>query len=202
VVDELRDLTARFPLRERFRTQLMTGLYRSGRQTEALETYQRLYRVVSDELGVRPGPVVDELHRQIHLGGTTLQMGEDEVCAPPLRQLPAGIGWFSGRTQILARLDALLEHATTTTAVIAGGPGMVKTALAVHLAHQVSGDFPDGQLYLDLRGFHASGHPLHGQPPGCRPASTRRIRSNLCLTPPVAVCAAWERRWHEMTRTP
>ena len=72
VVGELRDLTARHPLRETFWAQLMTALYRSGRQVDALETYQRLYRLLAEEVGVAPGAEVRHLHRRMLAGDPTL----------------------------------------------------------------------------------------------------------------------------------
>jgi DNA-binding SARP family transcriptional activator len=155
VVDELRGLTGRFPLHEPLWTSLMIALYHSGRQSEALEAYQRLYRVLADELGVRPGPAVDGLHRRILLGDPQPLPRPGAVDIRPPWHLPVDIGWFARRSEILAHLDGLLLGATgaTVTALIAGGPGMGKTALAVHWAHRVAGDFPDGQLYVNLRGF-------------------------------------------------
>jgi hypothetical protein len=77
-------------------------------------------------------------------------------------QLPADVAGFAGRDHHLARLDQLLQHsADQPTAVvisaIAGTAGVGKTALAVHWAHRVRHRFPDGQLYVNLRGFHPSG---------------------------------------------
>lgn len=77
------------------------------------------------------------------------------------RQLPADVPGFAGRADELARLDSLLEHGEpgTATAVvicaIAGTAGVGKTALAVHWAHRVRDQFPDGQLYIDLLGYAA-----------------------------------------------
>jgi tetratricopeptide (TPR) repeat protein/DNA-binding XRE family transcriptional regulator len=73
-------------------------------------------------------------------------------------QLPADVAGFAGRTGPLRELDALLDAAVRQpTAVvitaIAGTAGVGKTALAVHWSHQVRGRFPDGQLYVNLRGF-------------------------------------------------
>jgi tetratricopeptide (TPR) repeat protein len=81
------------------------------------------------------------------------------------RQLPAAVGHFVGREAELARLDTLLGDATSgqRTAVISaigGSAGVGKTALAVHWGHQVADQFPDGQLYVNLRGFDASGIPV------------------------------------------
>ncbi|SDZ53207.1 NB-ARC domain-containing protein [Asanoa ishikariensis] len=64
-------------------------------------------------------------------------------------QLPARTGEFAGRTAALAKLDA----ATAPVVVVAGPPGVGKTALAVHWAHREAASFPDGQLYVDLRGY-------------------------------------------------
>jgi DNA-binding SARP family transcriptional activator len=65
VVSELEALTARHPLRERMWASLMLGLYRLGRQAEALSTYQRAREVLAEELGTEPSTELQELHEQI-----------------------------------------------------------------------------------------------------------------------------------------
>jgi tetratricopeptide (TPR) repeat protein/transcriptional regulator with XRE-family HTH domain len=85
--------------------------------------------------------------------------------APPRRpvpaQLPADVAGFVGRTDQLTRLSKLLDDgdrpATVVISAIAGTAGVGKTALAVHWAHQSLDRFPDGQLYVNLRGFDPSG---------------------------------------------
>jgi len=80
-------------------------------------------------------------------------------------QLPAAVFAFTGRRAELAQLDMLLAEtgrnptATRITA-ICGAAGIGKTALALHWAHRVAGRFPDGQLYVDLRGFEPNASPL------------------------------------------
>ncbi|WP_347627307.1 BTAD domain-containing putative transcriptional regulator [Sphaerisporangium sp. B11E5] len=87
-----------------------------------------------------------------------------EPAASPARpaQLPVDLAAFSGRQDEMARVLSLLsgEGRASTTVVISaigGIAGIGKTALAVHLAHQVAHRFPDGQLYVNLRGFGPSG---------------------------------------------
>ncbi|WP_207311745.1 ATP-binding protein [Lentzea alba] len=81
--------------------------------------------------------------------------------AVAVRQLPAGIAGFTGRDALLRRLDGLLtdtgDDAATPVAAITGPAGVGKTSLAVHWAHRAAPRFPDGQLYVDLRGFDPSG---------------------------------------------
>ncbi len=75
---------------------------------------------------------------------------------PPLpapRQLPRDVSGFTGRADSLAALDQLLAGGGSAVAAISGTAGVGKTALAVRWAHRVAGQFPDGQLYLNLRGY-------------------------------------------------
>jgi DNA-binding SARP family transcriptional activator len=65
VTPELEELVACYPLRERFCEQLMVALYRAGRQTDALDVYQRLRRRLGAELGLEPGPPVSARLREI-----------------------------------------------------------------------------------------------------------------------------------------
>jgi tetratricopeptide (TPR) repeat protein len=75
------------------------------------------------------------------------------------RQLPPDVYGFVGRQAELATLDGLLDGARPPAMVVSGQPGIGKSALAKHWAHRVAGRFPDGQIYVDLRG-HAVGPPL------------------------------------------
>jgi DNA-binding SARP family transcriptional activator len=84
---------------------------------------------------------------------------------PPPRQLPPPAPHFTGRAEQLKELSELLDQtagpgATAAVSVIAGTAGVGKTSLAVYWAHQVAGSFPDGQLYVNLRGFDPSGAPV------------------------------------------
>ncbi len=65
LIGELEELVAEHPLRERGRAQLMLALYRAGRQADALHSYQEARRTLAAELGLEPGPALQELHRQI-----------------------------------------------------------------------------------------------------------------------------------------
>jgi DNA-binding SARP family transcriptional activator/tetratricopeptide (TPR) repeat protein len=167
VVGELGRLTAEHPLRERFRAQLMLALYRTGRQAEALEAYRAARRVSVQELGVEPGQSLRTLNQQILRADPALDLTATapDAARPIPRQLPADVAGFTGRTQSLDELDAMLAEQsgeatrTVVVAVLAGTAGVGKTALAVHWAHRVSDEFPDGQLYVNLRGY-ATCEPL------------------------------------------
>ena len=78
------------------------------------------------------------------------------------RYLPAAVPAFAGRRDQLATLSRVLDQpgGTAVVSAIGGTAGIGKTALAVHWAHQVAGHFPDGQLFLNLRGFDPSGTPV------------------------------------------
>jgi DNA-binding SARP family transcriptional activator len=152
VIVELRGLVAAEPLRERLHALLMTALARDGQQAGALAAYQAARRVLADELGAEPSPELQRLRQQVLAGPQP---------NPPAR-LPAGPGRLLGRSAELAALTGLLDQAAAETvviAVIAGPAGAGKTALAVHWAQQVADRFPDGELYLNLRG-HGPGAPV------------------------------------------
>ena len=160
VVDELYRLADEHPLRERLWALLMLAAYRCGRRAQALNAYRRAREVLVAELGVEPSRELRDLHREIVAG--------EEPEPGPVRvrpmQLPAEIATFTGRGGYLARLDALLpaggagNRSVVITAIVGAG-GVGKTALAVHWAHRVRDRFPDGQLYVNLRGY-ATGSPL------------------------------------------
>ena len=81
------------------------------------------------------------------------------------RQLPPATRLFAGRDGALRALAGLAAEAAGTSqatviAVIDGPAGIGKTTLAVHFAQQAAGRFPDGQLYLNLRGFDPAGPPM------------------------------------------
>ncbi|WP_051793805.1 BTAD domain-containing putative transcriptional regulator [Kibdelosporangium aridum] len=167
LIPELNALIASYPLRERLREQAMLVLYRSGRQAEALAMYQDVYRVLSDELGIQPGPALQELHRRILSGDPTLrspseQKPEAPAAARPVpRQLPTDVANFTGREEYMRQLDALLPSAdrsggAVVISAIEGIAGVGKTALALHWAHHAAPRLPDGQLYVNLRGYAQS----------------------------------------------
>ncbi len=150
LVAELRSLVAEHPLREPFWRHLMLALYRSSQQAEALTVYQDVRTKLVDELGVDPGPELQELHQQI-LRAEVAPGARRQVP----RQLPAGVRNFVGRNEELALLGK-----TSGVTVVHGVGGVGKTALVLRWAREVREDFPDGDLYVNLRGFDPDAQPL------------------------------------------
>ncbi|ONI67451.1 hypothetical protein BWI15_30465 [Kribbella sp. ALI-6-A] len=171
VVADLRELTARFPLREALWSRLLLALRHSGRCAEALSCYESVRVMLADELGVDPGP---ELKRQygellqndpVEQGPAVRNEGTPAPDEPeshsPLdqlshrrgvvpQQLPAAPGLFVGRPKERQALDDADQEAIV---VLHGLGGIGKTALALNWAHQHRHEFPDGQLFIDLQGY-------------------------------------------------
>lgn len=152
---ELPRLVAGEPLRERPTGLLMLALHRCGRHAEALTAYENLRHRLADELGVDPGPELSDLHTAILRRDAAL--AAPVAAAPPVAsqvpaQIPARAGHFTGRAMELSRLDDALTGDEPPIVVISGPAGMGKTSLAVQWAAGVAARFPDGHLFLDLRG--------------------------------------------------
>jgi DNA-binding SARP family transcriptional activator len=153
---ELSSLVTEHPFRERVRELLMVALYRGGRRADALAVYRDARRMLADELGADPGPGLRRVHEQVLRGDPALDLPETrgEPEAIPVCQLPPDIPDFTGRTDALEELLAALAEGRVPAVV--GAPGTGKSTLAVHAAHGLREQFPDGQLYLDLAGTSAS----------------------------------------------
>jgi DNA-binding SARP family transcriptional activator/tetratricopeptide (TPR) repeat protein len=164
LVGELQQAIAEHPFRERLWAQLMTALHRSDQRAAALDTYRKVRGLLVDGLGVEPGPALRELHRAIL--SETGENSPTPAAGPAPRpagpaELPAAVSSFSGRAAELDRLDGLLGRPgrAVPIAVVCGSAGVGKTTLAVHWAHRSRAWFPDGQLYVNLRGY-ATAAPL------------------------------------------
>ncbi|MFF4832843.1 BTAD domain-containing putative transcriptional regulator [Streptomyces sp. NPDC001315] len=172
LVAELANCVAEHPLREAFHRQLMLCLYRAGRRAEALEVYHRLRRTLVAELGVEPGPAVQEAHQRILTdsepqpvpapAGEMPQAEAARVAAPIPAQLPPTARSFVGRGEQMDNLRAVLgqDAGRPRLAVVCGMAGVGKTALAVETATALRDVFPDGQLFLRLNGATTGLRPL------------------------------------------
>ncbi|MBT2451626.1 AfsR family transcriptional regulator [Streptomyces sp. ISL-43] len=162
VCAELSELCAEHPLRERLVELYMLALHRSGRRGEALAAYAAARRRLAEQAGLDPGSELASLQAAILADAPALRRPPSppaERAAGWLRpaQLPAGPGALTGRDGEVEALRRGLRAGTAVVCVVTGAPGIGKTALALRVAHGLRGEFPDGQLYVDLRGADPAG---------------------------------------------
>ncbi|GAA1638929.1 BTAD domain-containing putative transcriptional regulator [Actinoplanes couchii] len=147
------------PLHEGLHARLLLALAGSGRQAEALRHYADVRARIVRELGVEPGPRLTEAHLGVlrqELPGAPARRTAGVIPA----ELPPATVFLAGRVPAVSSLNRLLigpADGRPAIAAISGGPGTGKTTLAVHWAHTVRDRFPDGQLFVNLRGFHPAG---------------------------------------------
>ncbi|MEU8656045.1 AfsR/SARP family transcriptional regulator [Actinoplanes philippinensis] len=158
-VPQLTELAEAYPYREGLLSLLMLALYRSGRAGDALAVYRRARARLAEDLGTEPGAELRRRHEAVLRADPALDLPVPAITAGPVpAQLPVGPGYLLGRDSALAELDAVLE-APTRLVVVEGPAGVGKTALALRWAATVREQLPDGQVYLNLRGF-ATDPPL------------------------------------------
>ncbi|BCJ55194.1 hypothetical protein Asp14428_66690 [Actinoplanes sp. NBRC 14428] len=159
----------------RLRLERRAGALLSYREIAARAGWS--HGIVGEYLGGRVLPPPDRLDLLLRLLGATpaerqslnaaRDRLEDPQAAPvgaAIRQLPAGVGGFTGRRPALDELDRLLGAAGPSPAVVisavSGMAGIGKTTLAVHWAHRIADRFPDGSLYVNLRGYDPGGREV------------------------------------------
>ena len=151
VLARLREAAAENSLDEPLLARLILVLTAAGRRSEALATYRTAAARLADELGIDPGAELRDAGRAAEQ--------EPARVSPVPAQLPHDLPTFTGRQ---TELDDVLGRsaepsAGVVIAAIDGMAGIGKTTLAVHWAHRIADRFPDGQLYVNLRGFDPSG---------------------------------------------
>ncbi|MDG4790261.1 BTAD domain-containing putative transcriptional regulator [Micromonospora sp. WMMD1102] len=158
VLPRLRDLAGRLELHEPLHAELVITLSATGRQAEALAAYQRVRAALGDQLGMDPGDQLRAAHQgvlQQRWRGTPRASGRTVI-----QQAPAAPPDFVGRGRELAVVAEALGLGRSAAGLVpparivaVNGPaGIGKTALALEAARRLRDDFPDGQLYADLRG--------------------------------------------------
>ncbi|HEX5620851.1 MAG TPA: BTAD domain-containing putative transcriptional regulator [Solirubrobacteraceae bacterium] len=147
LVSELEALVAEHHGRERLCGQLMLALYRSGRQTAALDVFQQARQTMRDELGLEPGPELQELQQAVLRQDPALAVKPPELRAR--RRLPAPETPLVGRAAELAELTELLRGGTRLV-TLTGAGGIGKTRLALQTGHELAKAFTDGVYFVDL----------------------------------------------------
>jgi predicted ATPase/DNA-binding SARP family transcriptional activator len=136
------------PYHERFRAQHMLALYRSGRQADALRSYQRARQILADELGIDPSPELVELEGKMLAQDPTLAPSPRTAIAAAVSTLPSARSSLIGRDPELDELRGLLNESRLVTITGVGGCG--KTSLAIALGHQEAHRFDNGTFFVDL----------------------------------------------------
>jgi DNA-binding SARP family transcriptional activator/tetratricopeptide (TPR) repeat protein len=186
----LLDVLATRPWREDLHAQLMIALARQGRTPDALAVYARVRRSLADDLGVDPGAALRELHGRLVRGEL------DAPTPPPVRVVPRTLPYdlpdFIGREEEAAELAAALGREPIVA--IDGMAGVGKTVLALHAAHAVRDEFPDGQIFLDLRGHTPGADPLPPADALARLLRVAGVADAEVPDDPEARAAAWRSR--------
>jgi predicted ATPase/DNA-binding SARP family transcriptional activator len=152
VIALLEELILDEPYRERLREQLITALYRAGRQRDALAAYQDARRTLADELGVEPGPQLRELERAILRHDEALLSERRAPTARPT--LPVSPTPLVGRRLELAALEAMVRGDGARLVTLTGPGGTGKTRLALAAAEQIANGSRDGAVFVDLSSIH------------------------------------------------
>jgi len=187
LIAELLAMAAEHPYREALHAHLMVALYRSERQSDALQAFRSIRRALIDELGVEPGPRLARLHERILRSDPALvwQERKPAVGRPPVSWLPPAAGDLVGRDRMLASAARMIqgegEGGSARLLVVSGNSGVGKTAFAVELARRHAELFPDGQALVALRGARgealdqaaAAAAVLHRVEPGPARATAR-----------------------------
>ncbi len=174
VLDELILTAGYYPSDRRLREQLMLAAYRSGHPDDVASAYERYRVTLAEETGAEPDTLLRNFHFAIARGdataiteaesalvkrtGTPARSAVTQAPARPVlavpRQLPPPVN-LVGRADLAAEVSWLLQQKTrpaVPVVVISGPGGIGKTALALRAAHESRNSYPDGQLFLELRG--------------------------------------------------
>jgi predicted ATPase/DNA-binding SARP family transcriptional activator/Tfp pilus assembly protein PilF len=148
VVAELEALTAEHPYHERFLEQRVLALYRCGRQADALEVYREARRTLSEDLGLEPGPALQELERAV-------LRQDPSLAAPPAptrstRPLPTPPTPLVGRRLELAAVAALFREEAVRLVTLTGPGGTGKTRLGLAVAEVLEPELRDGAIFVSL----------------------------------------------------
>jgi predicted ATPase/DNA-binding SARP family transcriptional activator len=140
LIGELESAVANYPYQEGLWELLVTALYRAGRQADALATYQRVRALLADELGLAPGPRLQELERKILVQDPALDIGGRAARAVEAHaragNLPSLAAELIGRETEMAAISGLLARHRLVEIVGAGGIG--KTAVAIAIGRQMA----------------------------------------------------------------
>jgi DNA-binding SARP family transcriptional activator/tetratricopeptide (TPR) repeat protein len=174
VIPRLRALADAEPLNEPAHARLMIALAGSGQQAAALRVHEEVRARLDSELGIYPGTELAEaylrvLRQEIGAGNRVRAPARPSDLPATMhvvpRQLRAAPRCFTGHRDELAVLSSLMERGLgkasgVVIAALTGMAGIGKTALAVYWGHQVADRFPDGQLFMNMRGSGPSGCPV------------------------------------------
>jgi DNA-binding SARP family transcriptional activator len=162
VLRDVEDLIVEHPYDERLHEIRMAAMSGLGRRSDALAAYRQVHRGLAEDLGVEPGAALRRLEQQILRG--------EEVTATPTRarpiprQLPLAAPVLVGREELIAEVVAALRAPSRqgSSVVVLTGPGGVgKSTVALTAARSAAEVYPDGQLYVDMRGTRACPADTH-----------------------------------------
>jgi DNA-binding SARP family transcriptional activator/Tfp pilus assembly protein PilF len=183
LVEPLAELVADHPLAEPLAAAYLLALRAAGQGADALRHYAAVRARLADTLGSSPSAELQQAHQEV------LRETPEPSSSPPRQRvvpamLPLDVYGFAGRRAQLDELDEIVNRRADQPKLttLSGTPGVGKTTLAVHWAHRIRHRYPDGQLYLNLRGFDPGGSAVQpaqavrtfldalGVPPGLIPA--------------------------------
>ncbi|KQX46366.1 SARP family transcriptional regulator [Streptomyces sp. Root66D1] len=150
-LDDLTELCASHPYDEPLAALRMRALYGSGRQGEALTVFAELSRLLRTELGASPGEALGRVHEAMLRGDPAMMPGTPPPARRTVNELPGDAGRLIGRETELARLTGAAAPGAVTVRTVDGPAGVGKSALVVRAARELSGEYPDGCLFVDLR---------------------------------------------------